>query len=66
MIRIKRIYNEPKKEDGYRILIDKLWSRGLSKDKAKIDLWLKKIAPSSTLRKWFSHASEKLDQFKKK
>ncbi len=66
MITIKRIYDKPEKKDGYRILVDRLWPRGLSKEKAKIDLWLKEIAPSDKLRKWFSHDLKKWDDFKKK
>jgi uncharacterized protein YeaO (DUF488 family) len=66
MIRIKRIYDQAAKEDGYRILIDRLWPRGLTKEKAKIDLWLKEIAPSDELRKWFSHDPEKWEEFKKR
>ena len=66
MIRVKRIYELPSKEDGYRVLVDRLWPRGMSKDRAKIDLWLKDIAPSDGLRKWFSHDPKKWDDFKKK
>ena len=66
MITIKRIYNEPEKRDGFRILIDRLWPRGMSKEKAKIDLWLKEIAPSDELRKWFSHDPDKWANFKRK
>lgn len=66
MIKIKRIYNKPEKEEGYRIFVDRLWSRGLSKNKVRIDLWLKEIAPSDTLRKWFSHDPGKWGQFKEK
>jgi uncharacterized protein YeaO (DUF488 family) len=51
MIKVKRIYDPAQKEDGFRILVDQLWPRGLSKDKVKIDLWLKEIAPSDELRK---------------
>lgn len=65
MIRIKRIYENPMGTDGFRILIDRLWPRGISKEKAKIDLWLKEIAPSDELRKWFSHDPEKWTDFKK-
>ena len=54
-INIKRVYDNPSENDGYRILIDRLWPRGLSKQKAKVDLWEKKIAPTSALRRWFSH-----------
>lgn len=66
MIKIKRIYDAPTKEDGYRILIDRIWPRGLTKEKAKIDLWLKEIAPSDDLRKWFAHDPEKWEEFKNK
>jgi uncharacterized protein YeaO (DUF488 family) len=66
MIKIKRVYDPPAKEDGYRILIDRLWPRGLTKERAKIDLWLKEIAPSNDLRKWYSHDPEKWEEFKKR
>ena len=66
MIKIKRIYDQPAKEDGFRILVDRLWPRGISKEKAKVDLWLKEIAPSNELRKWFSHDPAKWDEFKKR
>jgi len=64
--KIKRIYEKPEREDGYRILVDRLWPRGLSKDKAKIDLWIKEIAPSDETRKWFSHDPRKWEEFKKR
>lgn len=63
---IKRIYEPAEKEDGFRILIDRLWPQGLSKEKAHIDLWLKEIAPSTELRKWFGHDPEKWNFFKNK
>ena len=66
MIRIKRIYEAPSKDDGSRVLIDRLWPRGVSKEKAKIDLWFKDIAPSDVLRKWFGHKQEQWEGFKKK
>jgi uncharacterized protein YeaO (DUF488 family) len=68
MIEIERIYNNPVEynSNSFRILIDRLWPRGLSKDKVNIDLWLKDIAPSSSLRKWFSHDENKWNEFKKK
>lgn len=66
MIKIKRIYDAPAPEDGIRILVDRLWPRGLSKEKAKVDLWLKEIAPSNELRKWYSHDPKKWAEFKKK
>lgn len=66
MIRIKRIYEPYTKEDRYRVLIDRLWPRGISKEKAKLDLWLKEIAPSAELRKWFGHEPSKWTEFEKK
>lgn len=65
-VSIKRVYVPPEKSDGFRVLIDRLWPRGLSKEKAKVDLWLKEIAPSTALRKWFNHEPEKWKQFEKK
>ena len=65
-IRIERIYDNPKGDNSFRILVDRLWPRGLSKDKARIDLWQKDIAPSNTLRKWFGHDEKKWDEFKRK
>lgn len=59
MIRLKRAYDEPSKQDGLRILVERLWPRGVRKEKAAIDLWLKDLAPSTELRKWFSHDPEK-------
>jgi len=66
VIKIKRIYEQPAKEDGFRILVDRLWPRGISKDRAKIDLWLREIGPSDDLRDWFSHDPKKWQGFKKK
>ena len=66
MIKIKRAYEKPSKDDGCRILVDRLWPRGITKNKARIDLWLKEVSPSNELRKWFSHDVEKWDDFKKK
>lgn len=63
-IKVKRIYDKPSKEDGLRILVDRLWPRGVSKKDASIDIWNKDIAPSNELRKWFNHEPEKWDQFK--
>ena len=62
----KRIYEKPEKADGFRILVDRLWPRGLSKEKARADEWLKDIAPSDELRKWFSHDPQKWEVFKKR
>lgn len=55
MLKIKRIYTPPARSDGYRVLVDRLWPRGLSKSKARVDLWMKEIGPSNALRKWFGH-----------
>jgi uncharacterized protein YeaO (DUF488 family) len=66
MLRIKRVYEEPAKDDGYRILVDRLWPRGLTKERAKVDLWMKEIAPSDALRKWFGHEAEKWVAFAKR
>ncbi len=64
MIKIKRVYDHPSKDDGKRILIDRLWPRGLKKEDAQIDEWIKDIAPSNQLRKWFNHDPKKWDEFK--
>ena len=63
-IKIKRAYELPDGEDGERILVDRLWPRGLTKKKAQIDLWLKEIAPSTELRVWFGHDPEKWKRFR--
>lgn len=65
-MKIKRVYEKPEKEDGKRILVDRLWPRGLTKEKAGIDLWLKDIAPSTELRKWFNHDPAKWKEFQKR
>ena len=65
-IKIKRIYDEPERSDGTRILIDRLWPRGMSKEKAAIDEWMKEIAPSDKLRGWFGHKPERWAEFKKR
>lgn len=62
-IEVKRVYEKPEKKDGFRVLVDRLWPRGLSKEKADIDLWLKEIAPSTELRKWFGHDPDKWKEF---
>jgi uncharacterized protein YeaO (DUF488 family) len=64
--RIKRVYELPDKHDGRRILVDRLWPRGLTKEKASIDLWLKEIAPSTELRKWFDHDPGRWEEFKER
>jgi uncharacterized protein YeaO (DUF488 family) len=65
-IRMKRIYEPPSKKDGFRMLVDRLWPRGISKEKARIDLWLKEVAPSNELRKWSGHKEERWREFKKR
>lgn len=66
MIQTKRVYEKPAKTDGFRVLVDRLWPRGLTKDKAKVDFWMKEIAPSDELRKWFHHEEGSWDEFEKK
>jgi uncharacterized protein YeaO (DUF488 family) len=66
MVRTKRVYEEPVKDDGFRILVDRLWPRGLSKDRAHIDLWLKEVAPRDALRKWFGHDRARWTEFKRR
>ncbi len=65
-IRIKRVYEQPDKHDGRRILVDRLWPRGLTKEKASVDLWLKDIAPSTGLRTWFGHDPGRWEEFKER
>lgn len=65
-IMIKRVYEEPEKTDGFRILVDRVWPRGMTKEKAHVDLWLKDAGPSTALRKWFAHDPKKWDEFKKR
>jgi uncharacterized protein YeaO (DUF488 family) len=59
VIRIKRIYDPPQSSDGCRVLVDRLWPRGVSRNQARLDLWMKEIAPSDALRKWFAHKPER-------
>lgn len=63
-IKTKRIYEKPASTDGFRILVDRLWPRGISKEKAALDLWCKEIAPTPDLRKWFDHREDRFTQFK--
>ena len=65
-VAVKRIYEEPSSKDGTRILVDRLWPRGLTKEKARVDLWLKEIAPSTELRKWFGHDAGKWAEFRRR
>ncbi|GAB4335606.1 MAG: DUF488 domain-containing protein [Candidatus Abyssubacteria bacterium] len=66
MINVKRIYEKPSKDDGFRVLVDRLWPRGLKKDAAKLDLWLKEVAPSNELRTWYGHEPDKWNEFKRR
>jgi uncharacterized protein YeaO (DUF488 family) len=65
-IRLKRAYDPPSAEDGLRVLVDRLWPRGLAKTEAAIDCWLKEVAPSSELRRWFGHDPRKWNEFRRK
>lgn len=62
-IKLKRAYDEAAKNDGFRVLVDRLWPRGVSKDDADIDLWIKDLAPTDELRKWFGHDPDKWSEF---
>ena len=66
MIRIKRVYAAIAADDGLRVLVDRLWPRGISKERARIDLWLKELAPSNELRQWYGHQSERWEGFKER
>ena len=66
MIEIRRVYDEKQRSGGYRVLVDRIWPRGLKKEELNTDLWLRDIAPSSELRKWFGHEPEKWQEFKKR
>ncbi|MBE7516924.1 MAG: DUF488 domain-containing protein [Chloracidobacterium sp.] len=65
-VQIKRVYLPADKNDGKRVLVDRLWPRGLTKDAAKVDVWLKELGPSTELRKWFGHDPEKWGEFQKR
>ncbi|GEM_PF-140381 len=66
MLRLKRVYEPPSTSDGYRVLVDRLWPRGLSKQDARIDEWLEDVAPSAELRKWFAHDPARFPEFQKR
>ena len=66
MIKLKRAYEKPSRDDGSRILVERLWPRGLTKERAAVDLWLKEVAPSPELRKWFGHDPARWEQFQKR
>lgn len=65
-LQIKRIYDAPSTDDGKRIFVDRLWARGLTKEKAQLDAWEKELAPSTELRKWYSHDPKKFEEFQKR
>ena len=65
-IKLKRVYEQPDTKDGERVLVDRLWPRGLTKEKARVDLWLKEIAPGTELRRWFGHDPAKWTEFKRR
>ena len=66
MLKLKRVYDEPSATDGLRILVERLWPRGLTKEKAKVDLWLKDVSPSPELRTWYGHEPERWSEFRKR
>ena len=66
MVRLRRVYEEPSPEDGTRVLVDRLWPRGLTKEKAALDEWVKDVAPSNELRKWYGHDPAKFDEFRRR
>ncbi len=65
-VRIKRVYEAPSPDDGFRVLVDRIWPRGVSKEKADVDLWAKDLGPSTELRKWFNHESAKWEGFQRR
>lgn len=65
-VQVKRIFDAPAKSDGMRVLVDRIWPRGVSKKRAALDLWMKDIAPSTELRQWFNHDPELWDEFRKR
>lgn len=66
MIQTRRIYEDPSGDDGYRVLVDRLWPRGVSKEKADLDRWLKEVAPSTELRKWYGHEEDRFPEFRRR
>jgi uncharacterized protein YeaO (DUF488 family) len=65
-VRTKRVYEQPAEGDGYRVLVDRVWPRGLSREKAAVDEWERELAPSAELRKWFGHRPERFDEFRRR
>jgi uncharacterized protein YeaO (DUF488 family) len=66
MLKLKRVYEEPSKEDGFRVFVERLWPRGISKERAVVDLWLKEVAPIPEMRKWFAHDPAKWEEFRRR
>ena len=62
-VRVRRVYDDPEPDEGIRVLVDRVWPRGLTKDKARLDQWCKQVAPSTDLRKWYSHDPERFEEF---
>jgi uncharacterized protein YeaO (DUF488 family) len=65
-VALKRVYEEPSASDGTRVLVERLWPRGISKERGRIDLWLKDVAPSAELRKWYNHDTQKFEEFRRR
>jgi len=65
-VRVRRVYDEPSPEDGARVLVDRIWPRGLAKERARLDEWAKAVAPSTELRRWYGHDPSKFDQFRRR
>jgi uncharacterized protein YeaO (DUF488 family) len=65
-VRVRRAYDEPEPDDGTRVLVDRIWPRGLTKENARFDLWFKQVAPSTELRKWYSHDPERFEEFSRR
>lgn len=65
-VRVRRVYDEPRDDDGQRVLVDRIWPRGLAKDDAALDDWCKQVAPSTELRKWYGHEEERFEEFSRR
>ncbi|MEJ8305202.1 DUF488 domain-containing protein [Saccharibacillus sacchari] len=65
-LQIKRVYDTPAQEDGFRVLVDRLWPRGLSRERVKFDEWMRELSPTPSLRRWFSHTPERFDYFRER
>ncbi|MFN3285239.1 MAG: DUF488 domain-containing protein [bacterium] len=66
MLRVRRVYDPPEPQDGFRVLVDRLWPRGLSKEAARVDFWARELAPSDRLRRWFGHDPLKWEEFRRR